>query len=95
MPFLFELAYAACPDELPLLTSIKTAIVNPILMVLFALALLYFLYGVFELIRDAKSEDAVKTGRQHIIYGVIGMFIMVSVFGIINLIYTTFNIPIC
>ena len=74
---------------IPLLEKIKTAIVDPVIYFLFALALAYFLYGVLELIRNAESEEARKTGQQHILWGVIGMFIMVSFYGIMHVICKT------
>lgn len=74
---------------IPLLENIKKAIVDPIIYFLFALALLYFLYGVLELIRNAESDEARKVGQQHILWGVIGMFIMVSFWGIMHLICNT------
>ena len=74
---------------IPLLEKIKTAIVDPIIYFLFALALVYFLYGVLELIRNADSDEARKTGRQHVLWGVIGMFIMVSFYGIMHVICNT------
>lgn len=77
--------------ELPLITKIKSEIVDPVISFLFILGLLYFLYGVYELVRGAESEEARATGRQHIMWGVIGMFIMISFWGIMNLICRTIN----
>lgn len=77
------------PAAIPLLENIKTAIVDPIIYFLFALALVYFLYGVLELVRNADNEEARQTGRQHVLWGVIGMFIMVSFYGIMHVICNT------
>lgn len=75
--------------ELPLIAKIKSEIVDPLISFLFILGLLFFLYGVYELVRGAESEEARATGRQHIMWGVIGMFIMISFWGIMNLICRT------
>jgi len=64
-------------------------IVNPIIYFLFALALLYFLYGVFIFIMSADDETARATGKKHMFWGVIGLFIMVSVYGILDLVIGT------
>ena len=74
---------------IPLLEKIKKAIVDPVIYFLFALALLYFLYGVLEIIRNAESEEARKTGQQHVLWGVVGMFIMISFYGIMHVICNT------
>ena len=87
---MFKIAQAA--TEIPLLNSIKTNILNPLIGLMFAVALLVFLYGVFELIRGQASEDARAKGAQHVLWGVVGMAIMVSVYGIIHLICGTFGI---
>jgi len=75
--------------EIPLIGKIKTEIITPLIWFLFVLGLLYFLYGVFELVRNTDNEDARATGRQHIIWGLVGMFIMVAFWGIMNLICRT------
>lgn len=72
--------------------KINSLILNPLIVFLFALALLYFLYGVFQFIANAESEEARTKGKTHIIWGVIGIVIMMGVYGVLNLIIKTFNI---
>lgn len=74
------------------LLKVAQVILNPIIQVLFAVALVYFLWGVFEYIRQPDSSDAKSKGVQHIFWGLIGLAIMVSVFGIINIALNTFNV---
>lgn len=79
------IAYAA--DSLPaeavrVIDNIKAEIINPLIAFLFAIATLYFLWGVYKFIRDADSDTARVTGQQAILYGLVGMFIMVGVYGI-------------
>ena len=76
---------------IPLLDRINEFVINPIIGLLFALALVVFLYGVVEFIAGADSEEKQTTGRQHMIWGVIGIFIMVSVFGVLNVVCNTIN----
>jgi len=80
-------------DELDtFLAKFNDAILNPIITLLFAGAVVVFLWGVFEFIRDKDSDEAVGKGKQHMMYGIIGIFIMVSVFGIMRLILNTFGL---
>ncbi len=72
-----------------LFANITQEIVNPLLTLIFVLALVYFLWGVFTFIRNAEDGEKRKEGAQHILWGVVGMFIMVSAYGIINLIAAT------
>lgn len=49
-----------------------------------AAAVVFFLWGVFQYVRAAGDEEAQKTGRSHIINGIIGIAVMVSVWGLVN-----------
>jgi succinate-acetate transporter protein len=74
---------------IPLLDKIKEFIVNPLIEILYALAFIIFLWGIFEFVMGSGDEKARETGKQHIIYGLLGLFILVSAFGIVNLIIDT------
>lgn len=67
-----------------LLDKIKAQIVNPIIGLLIAWAVVVFLYGVIEFITGAASEEKRSTGKRHMIWGAVGLFIAVAVFGIMN-----------
>ena len=68
-----------------LMASISRVIINPLIVFMFALAVVYFLYGLALYFMSPDNEEMKKNSKQHMIWGVVGMFIMVSVFGIINL----------
>ena len=74
---------------IPLLESIKKYIINPFIGLLFVWALLVFLWGMVEYLRGAASPTERESGARHMIYGVIGLVIMASVFGIMNIICIT------
>lgn len=76
-----------------ILDAFISEIVNPIISLLLALAILYFIYGVFVFIRNADSPDERKTGGNHILWGAIGIFVMVSAYGIVALIKGTIGLP--
>lgn len=86
---MFNLAYAA---TYPLLDKIKANILQPVITLLFALAAVYFLYGVYETIIGAGSDEARAKGRLHMLWGVIGIFIAVSANGIIHVICKTIGV---
>jgi hypothetical protein len=75
-----------------ILTPIIQNIIQPGLLFLFFLAFVYFVWGVFNLIRKADDEGERKTGAYHILYSAIGMFIMVGAYGIIRLISNTIGV---
>lgn len=57
-----------------------------------ALALLYFFWGLANYILNSGNEEKKKEGKSIMIWGILALFIMVSVWGIINVIQSTFNI---
>ena len=56
----------------------------------FAAAVLFFFYGLAKFI--LKSGEDQDSGRQMMIWGVIAIFVMASVFGLVKFLQTTFNI---
>ncbi len=58
-------------------------------VLLFAAAFFFFLWGVFQFVRSAGDEDARKEGRDHIIYGIVGLAVMASVYGLVNFLTNT------
>jgi len=75
-----------------LISNINSQIIAPIILLLFTLALVVFFWGVADFIRGADNEIARDTGRKHMIWGIIGIFIMVSAWGIILVATNTFGI---
>ena len=87
-----KVAYAQTSNLDTYIGNVEKYIVNPALKLLFGAALVIFLYGMFEFISGAENEEKRVQGKQHMIRGVIGMFIMVAAIGIINLITATLGI---
>ncbi len=73
--------------------KVNVVILNPLIRLVFLFALVVFLWGVFGYVKNGDSEEARSTGRRHMIWGVFGMFIMISVFAIMAFILNTFEIP--
>ena len=72
-----------------LLRGINKVVINPIIIFLFAVALVYFVYGLLQYLSSPDSEEVRKKSKSHMIWGVVGLFIMVAVFGIMRLILST------
>ncbi|HEY9586255.1 MAG TPA: hypothetical protein VJJ27_01255 [Candidatus Paceibacterota bacterium] len=75
------------------LTKVNAVILNPLITFGFAVALLLFLWGLFEFIRNPADAENRKKGQNNIIWGLVGLLIMFSVFGIIKVILGTFGLP--
>ena len=77
-----------------LLTSLRDAILDPLLLLMTAIALVYFLWGAFQYVYGASSGEVQDEGRRHMLYGIIGMLIMISAYAIINIAAGTFGINV-
>lgn len=77
-----------------LLGKVNEFILNPLIILLFVVALIVFFWGLVEFISKAGSEEGRETGKRNMVWGVVGMFIMVAVYGIIKLILATFGVPL-
>ncbi len=74
------------------LARFNDVILFPLITLMVAVAFLFFLYGCFEYIINAGNESARAIGRQHILYGIIGMFVMLSAMGILQIAVGTFGL---
>jgi uncharacterized membrane protein YidH (DUF202 family) len=72
-----------------LMQSINRVIINPLIILLFALATVYFIYGLVRYLTSPENEEIRKSSKSHMLWGIVGMFIMIAVFGIMNIILTT------
>ena len=83
------LAFAATLDTV--INKIGT-LVGLIIPILIAVALLVFIVGVIKYITAGADEEKRKEARNTIIYGIIGLFAIVSVWGLVNILQSTFGI---
>lgn len=65
-------------------------ILNPTVLLLIALAIIFFLWGVFKFMiaEGDKKED----GKQFMLWGIVGIFVMVSVWGLVSILASTFKL---
>ncbi len=75
-----------------LLARIKEQIIDPAVLVLFTAGLLLFMVGLVQYMNTLRQGGNPKEGVQHMIWGMVGMLIMVSVTGIIALISGTIGV---
>ena len=64
---------------------------NSIIPVLILLGVVYFVWGVVRYV-IADGEEAKKKGRDQIIYGIIGLAVIVSLWGLVNILVATFEL---
>ena len=77
-----------------LLGRINDAIINPIITLAIVVALIVFFWGIFQFISSETADKVRDQGKKKIAYGLLGLFIMFSVYGIIKLILDTFGLEV-
>jgi uncharacterized membrane protein YfcA len=75
-----------------LVEVLSSEILNPLIALLLAIALVYFIVGVVQFIANAENDSAREKGKQHIVNSIIGLVIMVGVWGILQLIIASLGI---
>ena len=79
----------------PYSQGIINVINNILVPVLMAVALIVFLYGVYKyFILGAASDIDRATGRQFVLWGIIGFVVILSVWGIVLVVSGAFGLPL-
>jgi hypothetical protein len=66
-------------------------ILDTIIPVLVVLGVVYFVWGVVTYV-ISSDEEAKKTGRMRMIYGIIGLVVIVAMWGLVGIVTKTFNL---
>ena len=74
---------------------IVNLIIQPIIVLLVTAGVAYFIWGVSTYLWNSeKGGEDRKKGTQHILWGLVGLLIMVAVIGILQIITSTFRISL-
>lgn len=66
--------------------------INLLIPLIIALTVLFFLFGLFKLVRAGDDSDARSEAKGYITWGVVALFIMVSVWGLVNILVGSFRL---
>ena len=84
-------AYAAYYQDF--IKKIVDNALRPIVNIMFIAATVFFIYGIIEYIAGADNEKSHTTGRDHMLWGIIGLIIMTSVYFILSILSSIFYTP--
>ena len=68
-----------------LYNNIKS-VINAVIYILFALMALYFFWGIFQLVSAGGDEKKVASGKQHMIWGILGIVVAAALWGIVAIV---------
>lgn len=63
-----------------------------VIPLLITVALVAFMYGVIQYLINAEDENKRKEGRKFMLWGIISLFVMLGIFGILQVLGNTFDI---
>ena len=64
-------------------------IINPLMALLIGVGLVVFMYGIVEFLWALSSGKDADKGKQHMLWGIIGMAVMACAYGLLALIANT------
>jgi hypothetical protein len=79
-------------DGKAVMSAIVGSIIDPIVLLIFSVGIFLFTWGLVVFLLKLDNPEERKKGVQHMLWGILGVFIMATVFGIINIITETFGL---
>lgn len=74
-----------------ILNLVVGCVLNPLVYIIIGLAVVVFLWGVIKFVISESDGDKQK-GKEFILWGIVGLFVMVSIWGLENILASTFNL---
>ena len=75
-----------------LLARFTDYVINPAILVVFTAGFLLFIYGLVVYMYKLREGGGHREGVSHMLWGLVGMLIMISVYGIIDLVANTIGV---
>lgn len=72
--------------------ALSNVIIQPAIYLLMGVALLVFFFGAFQYVAGADSDQARDTGRKHMLWGIVGLLVMISAVTILEIALNTFGL---
>ncbi len=64
-------------------------IINPIIILFAVVSLIVFIWGIIEFLAQGNNPEKASTGKRHMFWGIIGLFIFIASVGILRIISNT------
>jgi predicted histidine transporter YuiF (NhaC family) len=77
-----------------ILDYLSCLLVQSVVPLLFALAVVGFIWGVIQTTMNPEDAEKRKQGKMYMMWGIIGLFVMLSIWGLVEIITNTFGIQV-
>jgi hypothetical protein len=73
--------------------ALSKFVINPLLLLIFAGGMLVFIYGIVEYMWGLTRGQNTNDGKMHMLWGLVGMFVMAAAYGILRFIASSLGAP--
>lgn len=79
-------------EAVSFVNTLNDVFIFPLIALLGAVALLVFMYGCLEYVLGAENPQARDTGRKHIVWGIVGLLIIISAYTILSIVLNSLGL---
>lgn len=76
------------------ISNVVDLIIQPLIVLIVAAGVAYFIWGVAMFLWGAEKGEERKKGTEHLLWGVIGIVVMVAAIGILQIVVNTFGVDL-
>ena len=73
-----------------LINFFTCTIIDSVIPLLFVLSIAGFVYGIMQYFLNPENEEKRKQGKSFMIWGIVALFVMVSIWGLVGILSNTF-----
>lgn len=81
---------AGITDLTSIINFFTCVIINSVVPMLVALAVIGFIYGIIKYFLNPDNEEKRKDGKSFMLWGIVTLFVMVSIWGLVGILSNTF-----
>jgi len=73
-----------------LINFFTCTIIDSVIPLLFVLSIAGFVYGIMQYFLNPENEEKRKQGKSFMLWGIVALFVMVSIWGLVGILSNTF-----
>jgi uncharacterized membrane protein YidH (DUF202 family) len=89
LPFV---AFAAEPVTIPVFLGRVRGILDALIPFIIGLAVFVIIWGIFNYVAHAAEEEKRAEARSYIVWGIVGVFFMISIWGFVTILINTLGV---
>ena len=90
--FLPLTAFAATPVTIPVFLGRVRGILDALIPFIIGLAVFVIIWGIFNYVVHAAEEEKRAEARAYIVWGIVGVFFMISIWGFVTILLNTLGV---